>query len=237
MNRRTMSKSNPLVRPVFKTPHGDPRCPVDRDPLVELALQRIALDSAVCWFHRTDYFAVRNDFDPVQRHATGRRTMNNVFTRTRISCPKRMAGRMTIHLDKQHWPGRHKTAPRIQTAEPRLIGERLGTLNIDTTKSQRDRMNAGSGAGSRPQPKPAIQQPVVILKPRIDPTPLRQTLRVALSPHVFRGRFAPAAECKRSPPDMVIRQLIKVRLHDRDQHHRPRPVVFVEFDQSTLAMN
>src|SRR5262245_34275416 len=237
MNRRAMSKSNPLVRPIFKTSHSDPRRSIDRDSLLKLVLERVAIGSSVLRFQSANDFTVNDDFDPVQRHVTGRRTMNKVFTWPRVSCSKRMAGWLPIHLDQQHRPGCDKTSSCIQTAEPRLIAERLGTSNIDATKSQRHWMNPGCRASRWPQSKAAVQQGVVILKSRVDPAPLSQTLGVALSPHVFRSRLTPAAKSKLRPPDMIVRQLIEVWPHDGHQHHRPRPIVLVELNQSALAMN
>src|SRR5262249_26324552 len=147
-----------LVRAILKTSHSDPRRSIDWDSLLKPILERITIGSLVLRLKGANDVAVNDNFDPVQRHTTGRRTMNKVFTSPRIGCPKRMAGRMAIHLDKQHRPGCHKAATRIQSGKPRLIGERLGALNINATKSQRHRMYTRSGASRWSQSKAAVQQ-------------------------------------------------------------------------------
>ena len=47
--------------------------------------------------------------------------------------------------------------------------------------------------------------------------------------------FVEIPEEELGAPDVVVRQLIEVDIQHRHQHHRPRPVMLIEFEQGPLG--
>ncbi len=95
-------------------------------------------------------------------------------------------------------------------------------------------MDAGGGAGGGAHAKAAIEQGVIILKTVIDPSQFGKAFVGGLDFHVRRRLFAEISERKLGSPDVVVSQLEQIDIHYGYDHHRPWPVVFVEFEQAAL---
>ena len=148
---------------------------------------------------------------------------------------KVLASTFAINLDEQHWTGGDEAASLVERAQPAPGSQLAVQANVDAAVAERDGMDSGGRAGRWAQAEATVEKSVVALESVIYPTPLRPSVGIALDLHVGRGRLSPAGETEFCPPDVIVRELKKIDVHERDQGDGPRPSVFVQFKQSSLA--
>ena len=166
-----------------------------------------------------------------------RRAAQAVLAGLRVGRLETVPRVLAVERDEEHRAGRDEAPARVQAAEPGVGVEAPVEMDVDPAEAERDRVDARGRPRRRPQAEAAVEQRVVVLEAEVDPAPLGEAPRVALDLHVRRPAASPKSRKRElGPPDVVVRQLEQVDRHDRDQRHRPGPVVLVQLDQRPLAM-
>ena len=144
---------------------------------------------------------------------------------------------LIIEGDDQHRPRRDEAPALVQPLQPGSPSKaRRVEMDVHPAEAERDGMDARGRPGRRPEAEAAVEQGVIVLEAEVDPAPLGPAAGVALDVHVLGRGLSVVANAEGRPPDVVVGELVQVDRHDRDQHHRPRPVVLVELDQRPFAM-
>ena len=107
-------------------------------------------------------------------------------------------------------------------------------MHIDAAETQRHRVHSVCGPGSGAQAKAAIEQRVVVQEPVKGPLPL--VIAAASKIHPGRRRHRPVRDGKFRLPVMVVGQLEQIGPNQRNQRHRPRPIVLLQIQQRALRM-
>src|SRR5262245_44795414 len=76
----------------------------------------------------------------------------------------RPARRLVVDLDEHHRPGGYKAPAGSQPRQPLAVREPRGTMDIDTTPTQWDRMHTRCRSRRRHHSKPAVEQRIIVLK-------------------------------------------------------------------------
>src|SRR5262245_31744942 len=89
----------------------------------------------------------------------------------------------------------------------------------------------------RHQAEAAVEQGVVILESEFGPGLFVEAGGIARQVHVLWDWLAKSPEGELRPPVVIVGQLEQIGLHQRNEHHRPGPVVLVDVEEAAFRVD